>query len=320
MRVFKFTIIVVVSLFFFSCGSEKSKQDNSGELIVFHAGSLSMPMKAAVDSFTKVNPKVKIYLEAAGSVECARKISELGKPCDLFASADYKVIDKLLIPSFASWNIPFAGNEMALVYHDKSRYANEINANNWLDILLKDDVAYGRSDPNSDPCGYRTVMTLKLSEIYYQNEGIAAKVLQKDNKFIRPKEVDLIALLETGAIDYIFLYKSVAVQHNLNYLSLPLEINLSSPSYESVYSKVDVDVIGKTPNSSVKMVGEPMVYGLTIPKSSKNPDLAIEFAKFFLSQNGGLAILKQMGQTPVVPSSTASFDSIPEPLKVFALK
>lgn len=320
MRVFKCTIIVVVSLFFFSCGSEKSKQDNSGELIVFHAGSLSMPMKAAVDSFTKVNPKVKIYLEAAGSVECARKISELGKPCDLFASADYKVIDKLLIPNFASWNIPFAGNEMALVYHDKSRYANEINANNWLDILLKDEVAYGRSDPNSDPCGYRTLMTLKLSEIYYQNEGIAAKVLQKDNKFIRPKEVDLIALLETGAIDYIFLYKSVAVQHSLRYLSLPLEVNLSSPSYESIYSKVDVEVMGKTPNSTVKMIGEPMVYGLTIPKGSKNPDLAIEFAKFFLSQNGGLAILKQMGQTPVVPSSSASFDSIPEPLKVFVLK
>ncbi|BDX38608.1 tungstate ABC transporter substrate-binding protein WtpA [Tenuifilaceae bacterium CYCD] len=277
-------------------------------------------MKAAVDSFTKVNPKVKIYLEAAGSVECARRISELGKPCDLFASADYKVIDKLLIPNFASWNIPFAGNEMALVYHDKSRYANEINANNWLDILLKDDVAYGRSDPNSDPCGYRTLMTLKLSEIYYQNEGIAAKVLQKDNKFIRPKEVDLIALLETGAIDYIFLYKSVAVQHSLRCLSLPLEVNLSSPSYESIYSKVDVEVMGKTPNSTVKMIGEPMVYGLTIPKSSKNPDFAIEFAKFFLSQNGGLAILKQMGQTPVVPSSTASFDSIPEPLKVFALK
>lgn len=320
MRVFKCTIIVVASLFLFSCGAKHAKQTNSGELIVFHAGSLSMPMKVAVDSFTKANPKVKIYLEAAGSVECARKISELGKPCDLFASADYKVIDKLLIPDFASWNIPFAGNEMALVYHDKSRYANEISLSNWIDILLKDDVAFGRSDPNSDPCGYRTVMTLKLSEIYYQNGGIAEKVLQKDNKFIRPKEVDLLALLEAGAIDYIFLYKSVAVQHNLKYISLPLEVNLSSPSYESTYRQVDVEVLGKTPNSTVKMVGEPMVYGLTIPKSSKNPELAVAFAKFFLSQNGGLAILKQMGQTPVVPSPTSTFDSIPDPLKVFALK
>jgi hypothetical protein len=34
----------------------------------------------------------------------------------------------------------------------------------------------------------------------------------------------------------------------------------------------------------------------------------------------GLAILKQMRQTPLVPSSTASFDSVPEPLKVFALQ
>jgi len=103
-------------------------------------------------------------------------------------------------------------------------------------------------------------------------------------------------------------------------LTLPGEINLSSPIYKSTYEKVSVEVLGKTPKSTVTMVGEPMVYGLTMPMSSKNPDLAIEFARFFLSQNGGLAILKQMGQTPLVPSLTASFDSVPEPLKVFALK
>ncbi|HNV53305.1 MAG TPA: tungstate ABC transporter substrate-binding protein WtpA [Tenuifilaceae bacterium] len=320
MRAIKCTFLFIASFFLFSCGAKEYKRFNSGELIVFHAGSLSMPMKAAVDSFTKVNPKVKVYLEAAGSVECARKISELGKPCDLFASADYKVIDKLLIPDFASWNIPFAGNEMAIVYHDKSRYANEINLSNWLDILLKDDVAFGRSDPNSDPCGYRTVMTLKLSEIYYQNAGIAEKVLQKDNKFIRPKEVDLIALLEAGAIDYIFLYKSVAVQHNLKYLSLPLEVNLSSPSYESTYRQVDVEVLGKTPNSTVKMVGEPMVYGLTILKNAPNKALAEKFVQFVLDDNGGRKILENNGQPALKLTKPEYLNKIPADIKVFLSK
>ncbi len=317
MRLLKYLLFFIIPFALQTCNNKESKK---GEIIIFHAGSLSMPMKAAVDSFAKVNPDVRVYLEAAGSVECARKISDLGKPCDLFFSADYKVIDKLLIDGFTTWSIPFAGNEMSIVYHDKSRYANEISSSNWFEILQREDVAYGRSDPNADPCGYRTVMTLRLSDMYYAKDGMSDKVLAKDNKYIRPKEVDLLSMLESGVLDYIFIYKSVAIQHGLKYLTLPAEINLSSPIYKSTYEKVSVEVLGKTPKSTVTMVGEPMVYGLTMPKSSKNPDLAIEFAKFFLSQNGGLAILKQMRQTPLVPSSTASFDSVPEPLKVFALK
>lgn len=317
----KVIVLLLASTILFACGGKPEKVNSiSGELTIFHAGSLSMPLKAAADSFMKSYPNVKINLEAAGSVECARKITELGKPCDIMASADYKVIDKLLIPQFASWNIPFAGNEMSIVYHEQSRYANELTKDNWFEILQKKDVAYGRSDPNSDPCGYRTVMTLKLAEKYYLNPTLSKSILDKDNKYMRPKEVDLLALLESNTIDYIFLYKSVAIQHGLKYLELPAEINLSDIKMESLYKTVSIDVKGKTPESTITITGEPMVYGLTIPKDATSPRLAIEFLKYFLGQNGGQTIMKEMGQTAIVPSATISYDSIPEPLKVFALK
>jgi len=317
----KVFVLLLASTILFACVRKPEKVNSiSGELTIFHAGSLSMPLKAAADSFMKSHPNVKINLEAAGSVECARKITELGKPCDIMASADYKVIDKLLIPQFASWNIPFAGNEMAIVYHDQSRYANELTKDNWFEILQKKDVAYGRSDPNSDPCGYRTVMTLKLAEKYYLNPTLSKSILDKDNKYMRPKEVDLLALLESNTIDYIFLYKSVAIQHGLKYLELPVEVNLSDIKMESLYKTVSIDVKGKTPESTITMTGEPMVYGLTIPKNALSPKLAVEFLKYFLSQNGGQLIMRKMGQTAIVPSATVSYDSIPEPLKAFALK
>jgi len=317
----KFIVLFLASITLLACGRKPEKANPfSGQLTIFHAGSLSMPLKASADSFMKMYPNVKINLEAAGSVECARKITELGKPCDIMASADYKVIDKLLIPQFALWNIPFAGNEMAIVYHDQSRYANELTKDNWFEILQKNDVAYGRSDPNSDPCGYRTIMTLKLAEKYYLNQTLSKNILEKDNKYMRPKEVDLLALLESNTIDYIFLYKSVAIQHGLKYLELPAEINLSDIKMESLYKTVSVDVNGKTPESTITMYGEPMVYGLTIPKNAPNPKLAIEFLKYFLGQKGGQTIIKEMGQTAIVPSATFSYDSIPEPLKIFALE
>ena len=313
--------LALVALIITGCKTNNTEQKIkfSGELTIFHAGSLSMPLKAAVDSFTRLHPGVIFKLEAAGSVECARKITEMNKPCDILASADYKVIDKLLIPQFASWNIPFAGNEMAIVYQEKSRYADQINPSNWFEILGKSDVAFARSDPNADPCGYRAVMTIKLAEKYYKNQSITKILLEKDLKYIRPKEVDLIALLESNSIDYIFLYKSVAIQHGLKYIQLPKEVNLSNVEMDSLYKTVSVDVKGRTPESIVTMYGEPMVYGLTIPKNAPNSKLAIEFVKYFLDPKGGQAIMKEMGQSPIVPSSTVSFDSIPEPLKGFAL-
>ncbi len=317
-------VIILVCLIFFLVGcnlAERHSDENlRGELIVFHAGSFSLPIKALADSFRKTNPDVTFKLEAAGSIESIRKITELGRSCDVLISADYKVIDNLLIPQFASWNIPFAGNEMVIVYQDKSRLADKININNWFDILVNKDVAFGRSDPYSDPCGYRTVITLKLAEKYYKRIDIAEIILRKDNSFIRPKEVDLLALLETNTVDYIFSYKSVALQHGLRYLELPTEINLSETGMDSIYKSVSVEVKGETPQSAITVYGEPVVYGVTIPRNTPNTKLALEFVRFLLSESGGQAIISEMGQTPVVPSVTLTYDSIPELLKEFALK
>ncbi|MDO9339210.1 MAG: substrate-binding domain-containing protein, partial [Bacteroidales bacterium] len=147
---------------FLLTGCGNSHPGKSKEIMVFHAGSLSVPFKQLKNEYEKMNPGVKILLEPAGSLVCARKITELKKPCDIIASADYFVINELLIPGYTNWSIRFATNEIVIAYHEKSRYSSEINADNWVDILLKNDVIYSRSDPDSDPCGYRTVFTLML--------------------------------------------------------------------------------------------------------------------------------------------------------------
>lgn len=297
MRFLLFSILISF-VFLISCKSN-IKQDST--LTIFHAGSLSMPMKAIADSFISENPGVTIRLEAAGSVECARKITELKREADIMASADYKIIDNLLIPDYAEWNVLFAGNELSLVFTNRSRYADEINDNNWYEILQRPDVHYGRSDPDADPCGYRTILTLRLAQKYYNESNIAESILQKDNRFIRPKEVDLIALLETGAIDYIFLYRSVAVQHGLNFLSLPCEINLGNPQHADFYLNSKVVIRGSSPVDSLEIQGEPMVYGITIPKNAPNRELAKRFINYYLHPSKGLRIIESMGMPVVNP-------------------
>ena len=88
----------------------------SGYLIIFHAGSLSVPFKEIAAEFNKLYPDVKILMESAGSVASARKITDLNRPCDIMASSDYGVIDNMLIPKYADWNIKFVSNELSIVY------------------------------------------------------------------------------------------------------------------------------------------------------------------------------------------------------------
>ncbi|MDY6952286.1 MAG: substrate-binding domain-containing protein, partial [Thermodesulfobacteriota bacterium] len=125
-----------------------------GKLALFHAGSLSVPFAEMEKTFEAKYPKVDLLREASGSQKAARKISDLKKPCDIMASADYRVIDKLLIPDLADWNIRFATNQLVLCYTDKSKYSDEVNADNWYQVLQRKGVVWGHSDPNLDPCGY----------------------------------------------------------------------------------------------------------------------------------------------------------------------
>lgn len=311
--------IIILFLNLFTYGHSQSKTTPvTGDLIIFHAGSLSVPMKEIAMAFNKLYPKVNVLLESSGSVSSARKITDLNRPCDILASSDYGVIDHMLIPKFADWNIKFVNNELSIVYHDNSRYALKINAKNWYDILLKSDVAYGRADPNSDPCGYRTVLALQLAEILYKKPGIAKALTEKDQNYIRPKEVDMVALLESGNIDYMFLYRSVAIQHKLNYLRLPDEINLKSMDKAALYSTVSTEINGKEPGKKEVIRGEPMIYGITILRDAPNKKAAEAFLEFLLSKNKGMQILEKNGQPSVIPMETENYDKIPKQLQPFA--
>jgi molybdate/tungstate transport system substrate-binding protein len=297
-------LLVMLAIFCLAVSCKNPGSGNQREnrvLSVFHAGSLSVPMKNLAEAFEKENPGVDVQLEASGSLAAVRKITELNRTCDVLALADYMLIDELLFPEYAHWNILFAANELCLVYTDQSGKADLINTGNWFDILLDPDIRYGRSDPDSDPCGYRTVLALMLADRYYP-EGVEwQKLLEKDTRYIRGKETDLNALLESRTIDYMFNYRSVAVQHQFKYLTLPDSVNLCRPDLDAWYSAVSVDVRGTSPGSSVTQRGASIVYGLTIPTGAPNPGLAGKFVEFITDPAKGRVIIEQSGQTAIDP-------------------
>ncbi|MFC1897890.1 tungstate ABC transporter substrate-binding protein WtpA [Chloroflexota bacterium] len=312
-------ILLTLSLVAGCAKPATTSEELSGKLPIFYAGSLTIPFAQVSEEFNKLYPDVEILLESAGSLTTIRKVAELHKECGVIGSADYTAIPELMFPEYADWYIIFASNQMCLAYTDKSQFGDEINEDNWYEILQRDGVTYGRSDPAQDPCGYRTLMVWQLAEDYYNEPGLYDELYDTEGNLMRPKEVDLIALLESGDLDYAFEYSSIATQHDLNYVTLPLEINLSSEEFREYYATAQVETPGKEPGTTITQFGKPIVYGVTIPSNFPNQELAVAWIDFLLSTEG-MALMEANGQPPIIPAVTSDSSKIPDKLRIYVIE
>ena len=315
-------------------------------LIILHAGSLSVPFDEMAEEFEAQNPGLTIVTESAGSRTTIRKVTEQGKPCDVIGSADYLAIEELMFPEYADWYICFAINEMVIAYRDGAPFADEIvsGTRTWYDVFASEDVTYGHSDPDADPCGYRSLMVVQLAQKYYYDEAedfslvpdadaadlydtlipIPEGSTEVDRgrtggdwgEVVMPRSVQLLQYLESGDLDYAFEYRSVAVQHGFDYLELPDELDLSSLDYATFYATATVEVTGSEPGTTTTLSGAPIVYGVTIPSNAPHPELAIDFLEFLLGPQGQ-AIMEGCGQPPIAPAIASDPSKLPEELRAF---
>ncbi|PKP53355.1 MAG: tungstate ABC transporter substrate-binding protein WtpA [Candidatus Altiarchaeales archaeon HGW-Altiarchaeales-3] len=329
-------IFVILGFVFFSgCINEQEQKENLN-LKVLHAGSLTKPLEEVETQFELKYNFVDVQREAAGSVKTVRKITELNKDADVLVSADFSLIPAMMYSDYANFTIKFARNQIVLAYTEKSKYADEINAENWYEILRRDDVKFGFSNPNDDPCGYRSIMVMQLAEFKYNDSSIFDDLVLTNTKIkmnfnnnsytavvpnsediapntdqvmIRSMEVELISALESRNIDYYFIYGSVAVQHGHEFVELPPEINLGSEEYAETYRRVSVNL-----SSGSVSTGKPIIYGITIPKTVQHKSEAISFVKTVIGEEGQ-KIFGDMGQQPIVPAIVDNIENMPPELR-----
>lgn len=284
-----------------------------GPLVVYTAGSLARPMRAALDSFA-ARSGTRYELESAGSLETARKLTELGKIPDVIALADEDVFPKLLVPAHATWYVRLAENRIILAFTDRSRFAAEIDSANWHRVLQRPGLDIGRSNPDLDPAGYRTLMVFQLAERLYGDAGLAAR-LEKASppRNMRAKEIELVALLESGDLDYAWFYESMARASGVRHLQLPAAIDLGSPEQRDRYATAAVRVIGASASDTVTMLGAPIRYAFSIPLKAAHPALAERFAEFLLSEAGRNALKGEF--LAALPSPDAVGQGLPESLQ-----
>jgi molybdate/tungstate transport system substrate-binding protein len=254
-------------------------------VVVYLAASLSKPFEAALDTFAVRNNTV-VERESGGSLEHARKLTELGRIPDVLVLADPEVFPQLLMPKFVNWYAEFARNRMIIGYTDRSRHATEIDSTSWRRILAEPGVEVGRPDPRVAPAGYRTFLMLALAEKYYRDPGLVQRILtNSDPTKVRPNAAELAALLQTGEVDYIFDYESVAAAYGFHALRLPAAIDLGDPARASEYAQVKWRM-GTGGNDTVTYSGRPILYALSIPVRAPHPLPAARLAAFLLSAEG----------------------------------
>ncbi|MGQ0640144.1 MAG: extracellular solute-binding protein [Gemmatimonadaceae bacterium] len=275
-------------------------------LVVFAAGSLARPLRAALDSFA-AQTRTRVDLETAGSLETARKLTELGKIPDVIALADEEVFPQLLMPHFTTWYTRFARNRMVIAYTERSRYADSLSEGTWRAVLTRPDVAVGRSDPDLDPAGYRTLLTFQLAERHYSDAGLAQRLLANaPRRNMRAKSAELVALLQAGEQDYAWEYESVAQAAGLRYLTLPSAIDLSSDADSTFYAAASVRVLGAARGDTITMIARPIRYAVSIPTTASNRAAAERFVGWLLGPQGRATLRSQHLDALETPQFTGS--------------
>jgi molybdate/tungstate transport system substrate-binding protein len=292
-------------------------------LVVFGAGSLIVPFDALEAAFEAKHPQIDLRAEYHGSIQVNRHATELHEPMDVVATADASLIPMLMTGAtdpttgrpYADWYIRFASNRLALAYQPGSKYAAELTTDNWPELLARPDVKVGIADPRFDAAGYRAFMAVVLAqerdERYtyfadlFKDQFTQPVTLFLDDEMatttvpevletrsgahimLRGASIQLIALLESGDLDYAFEYESVIRQHGLPMLSLPDEENLGSAEHEADYARVQINLdFQRFATVKPKFRGERIAYGITIPAAAPHPAEASQFIAFLLGPEG----------------------------------
>jgi molybdate/tungstate transport system substrate-binding protein len=255
----------VLPFFAIACTGAPPDRDSRTPLAVFTAGSLARPFRVALtaraaDSLPPPN------IEAAGSLETARKLTELQRVPDVLALADAEIFPDLLAPRHATWWVVFARDRLVLAHAPGAPAAAGVGGDGWVDAVTRPGVEVGRSDPDLDPAGYRAVLAMRLAERHYRRPGLAARLLATSPvRDVRPKSADLVALVQAGELDFAWLYESTARGAGLPYLSLPDAVNLGTAADSAAYAAVSVRVAGHTPADTLELRGRPIRFAVTVP-------------------------------------------------------
>ena len=268
-----------------------------GNVSVLYAGSLGAVMERELGPAFERASGYHYQGEGQGSVAAARAIRDRLRQPDVFISADPAVNALLLGPAnggFEDWYLTFASGELVLGYNPRSRFRDlfeQARAGRlpWYEALARPGVRLGRTDPNLDPKGYRTLFLFQLAQQYYKRPGLAALLGPPANPEQIFPEPELLIRMESGQLDAGIFYRHEVVAHGIPYIALPGEINQGDPRFAPLYATQTF-----TTSKGLRVTGTPVLFTVSILAHAGNREGAVAFVRFLCSPEGK-AVLEKAG-------------------------
>jgi molybdate/tungstate transport system substrate-binding protein len=231
-------------------------------------------------------------------------------------SADAEVNQILMEPAtgaLVQWFLVMAGTRMVVAYSPKSRFAADLDAAaagtmSWTDVLQRPGFALWRSDPRTDPGGYRAIFVCQLAEALYGQPGLAERLLGGDHNDVQIGR-GMPSGLATGEIDAMLIYGAIVQQLGLPFIQLPEDIDLSNPALAARYRTARyTNPLGQT------FYGTPAVYSITILSNAPHAAAAEAFVATVLSDAGRIALANH-GFLPVSVLVGGAATAVPHALQ-----
>lgn len=181
-----------------------------------------------------------VRVEARGSAAVARLVAEGQRDPDIVSVADVALFEAPLSPA---WYVEFATNSLVVAYNPDTTGGRRVRAagsDGWFRPLADEAVSFGRTDPDLDPLGYRTLFALELASDHYGlDENLRETVPDRDQVY---PETRLLGQFEAGALDAAVVYRNMAVERDLPFVDLPPQVDLGSPAYADRYASASYEL------------------------------------------------------------------------------
>lgn len=269
-----FISLILIPFFVPGC-----KNDGKKTVRVFAAGVFSPVLKELEDKAKNLDIKYEI----SGSQVAVRKITELGRKCDILMLADNSLFSSMASDYF-KWRIDFAGDEMVLSVGKYAPHVDKVQKD-WVETLVSEDVLLGRVDERMGPAGYRTLLLWKAAG--KKNNIPLMDILKKKSSRTTDHVAALAALLRNGVLHYGFLYRTISIRNDIRFIKIPEAYNFSKKSEALEGLSITIDMPGRN-DKKMKVHADPAIYGISIPENAENKEAAVEFIKLLLNRKADI--------------------------------
>lgn len=190
-------------------GATSGGGTGSGTVNVLYAGSLVALMEKQLGPAYGKATGYKFAGFGAGSTALAAQIKGKVRKADVFISASPKADAELMGAAngdWVQWYVSYASSPLVLGYDAKSKFAAQIKAGPWYDVITQSGFRVGTTDPEADPKG--KLAHEALLDAGKQHPKLLT--LASNDKIVFPEET-LVADLQSGQLDAGFFYSSEAM-------------------------------------------------------------------------------------------------------------